>query len=236
MGQVYLVRHGQASFGAADYDQLSPRGVEQSRMLGEWFAASKQSFSQVVTGRLRRHKQTAAACLAALPGSPPGPEWREDAGFDEYDHVEVLRLHAPQMNDPIAAKDALDREPDAKKAFQRIFAQAMERWMGGRHDADYRESWPAFRARCVAALQRAVAAAGASQSIIVFTSGGAIAAICQELLGFPDQRAADVNFSLANCSVTKLLYSGRDGRIGLQYLNNFAHLEQAGEAQHVTYR
>jgi broad specificity phosphatase PhoE len=236
MGQIYLVRHGQASFGAADYDQLSAHGVEQARLLGQWFAGCKQGFGQVVTGSLRRHKQTAAACLAALPGAPPAASWREDPGFDEYDHVEVLQKHAPQMSDPIAAKDELERETNAKKAFQRIFAQAMERWMGGRHDADYRESWPQFRARCVGALQRLVAAAGASQSIAVFTSGGPIAAICQEVLGFPDRRAADVNFSLANSSVTKLLYSGRDGRVGLQYLNNFAHLEQTGEAECVTYR
>jgi len=236
VGQIYLVRHGQASFGAADYDQLSAHGVEQSRMLGAWFAACKQGFGQVVTGSLRRHRQTAEACLAALPGAPARAEWREDRGFDEYDHVEVLQKHAPRMSDPIAAKDALGREADAKKAFQRIFAQAMERWMGGRHDADYRESWPQFRARCVAGLRRAVEAAGASQSIVVFTSGGPIAAICQELLGFPDARAADVNFSLANSSVTKLLYSGKDGRVGLQSLNNFAHLEQTGEARVITYR
>jgi broad specificity phosphatase PhoE len=236
MGQIYLVRHGQASFGAADYDQLSPHGVEQSRLLGAWFAACKQDFSQVVTGGLKRHKQTAEACLAALPGAPAKAAWREDPGFDEYDHVEVLQKHAPRMSDPIAAKDELERETNAKKAFQRIFAQAMERWMGGRHDADYRETWTQFRARCVAALRRIVAGAGASQSVIVFTSGGAIAAICQEVLGFPDRRAADVNFSLANSSVTKLLYSGKDGRIGLQYLNNFAHLEHTGEAECVTYR
>jgi broad specificity phosphatase PhoE len=236
VGQIYLVRHGQASFGAADYDNLSPHGVEQSRMLGAWFAGCKQSFDEVVTGSLRRHKQTAAACLAAMPGAPAADAWREDRAFDEYDHVEVLRRHAPQMNDPIAAKDELDKASNAKKAFQRIFAQAMERWMSGRHDGDYRESWPAFRARCFAGVQRIVAGAGASRSIIVFTSGGAIAAICQELLGFPDRRAADVNFSLANSSVTKLLYSGADGRVGLQYLNNFAHLEQTGEAHVITYR
>ena len=236
MGQIYLVRHGQASFGAANYDQLSKHGVEQSRLLGAWFAACRQSFGQVVTGGLQRHRQTAAACLGAIPGAPPPDAWRADPGFDEYDHVEVLEKHAPQMTDPIAAKDALSREADAKKAFQRIFALAMERWMGGRHDADYRESWPAFRARCIGAVKRVVEAAGASQSIVVFTSGGPIAAICQELLGFPDHRAADVNFSLANSSVTKLLYSGRDGRIGLQYLNNFSHLEQTGEAECVTYR
>lgn len=237
MGQIYLVRHGQASFGAADYDRLSAHGVEQSRRLGEWFAQCRLAFGQVVTGGLKRHRQTAEACLAALPGAPPPAQWRADPGFDEYDHTEVLAKHAPQMRDPLAAKDALDGDANPRKAFQRMFAQAMERWMSGQHDGDYRESWPAFRARCVAALRRAAQGAEASQSIVVFTSGGPIAAICQELLGFPDRRAADVNFSLANSSVTKLLFSSTDrARIGLSYLNNYAHLERSGEAQAITYR
>lgn len=237
MGQIYLVRHGQASFGAADYDQLSAHGVEQSRMLGAWLASCKQGFGQVVTGNLRRHRQTAEACLGAMPDVPPPSQWRADPGFDEYDHLEVLAKHAPQMRDPLAAKDALETDANPRKAFQKMFAQAMARWMGGQHDADYRESWPAFRARCVAALRRTVAQAGGSQSVAVFTSGGPIAAICQELLGFPDARAAEVNFALANSSVTKLLYSSaQPERISLSYLNNFAHLEQTGQAQHVTYR
>ena len=239
MGQIYLVRHGQASFGAADYDQLSAHGVEQSRLLGQWFAACKLGVGQVVTGRLKRHRQTAEACLAALPGAPGSGAWRTEAGFDEYDHVEVLAKHAPQLTDPIAAKDALAGEADAKKSFQKIFALAMARWMGGHHDADYRESWPAFRARCVGAVKGIVGTAGdlpSAQAVVVFTSGGPIAAICQELLGIPNERAAMVNFSLANSSVTRLLFSGKDGRVSLSYLNNFAHLEQTGQAQAVTYR
>lgn len=237
MGQIYLVRHGQASFGAANYDQLSAHGVEQSRLLGRWFAGCRQCFGEVVVGSLSRHRQTAEACLGALPEAPPPARWRTDPGFDEYDHVEVLAKHAPQMRDPIAAKDALEADANPRKAFQRMFAQAMARWMDGAHDADYAESWPAFRRRCFEALRRAVAGAGAAQSLVVFTSGGPIAAICQELLGFPDARAADLNFALVNSSVTKLLYSSaQPDRISLSYLNNFAHLEQTGEAQAVTYR
>ena len=38
MAELYLVRHGQASFGAADYDRLSERGEQQSVWLGEYFA------------------------------------------------------------------------------------------------------------------------------------------------------------------------------------------------------
>jgi broad specificity phosphatase PhoE len=36
MGTLYLVRHGQASFGADDYDQLSELGRRQSVRLGEY--------------------------------------------------------------------------------------------------------------------------------------------------------------------------------------------------------
>jgi broad specificity phosphatase PhoE len=34
MGQVLLIRHGQASFGADDYDVLSDLGWTQGRALG----------------------------------------------------------------------------------------------------------------------------------------------------------------------------------------------------------
>lgn len=235
MGQIFLVRHGQASFGAADYDKLSAAGVEQARLLGAWFTTCRQKFGRSVTGSLRRHRETAEACLAALPGELRPAAQSADPGFDEYDHVEVLARHAPQMQDPIAAKDALGAEANPRKAFQRVFAQAMERWMSGRHDGDYREPWEAFRARCIGALRRTVEAAGASQAVVVFTSGGPIAAICQELMGFSDRGAAQVNFSLANSGVTKLLYNS-SGQISLSYLNNFAHLEQTGRVEHITYR
>ena len=235
MGQIYLVRHGQASFGSANYDQLSDTGVEQARLLGGWFAGCGQSFAQAVTGSLQRHRQTAEACLAALsPAQRPAGELHTDRGFDEYDHDEVLVRHRPDFADPMAAHAVLTRDPNPRRAFQRIFADAMARWMGGAHDADYRESWPAFRARCLAALQRLVESAGASQSTVVFTSGGPIAVICQELLGVPDRRAAEINFSLVNSAVTKLLH--QPGRVSLSYLNNFAHLEQTGRAQTITYR
>ena len=147
-----MVRHGQASFGAADYDQLSPTGVEQSRLLGAWFAGSGLRFGAVVTGSLKRHRQTAEACLGALPGAPA--EWRTDPGFDEYDHEEVIVRLRPDFADPAAARAALEREANPRRAFQQIFSQAMARWMDGAHDAEYRESWPAFRARCVGALRR----------------------------------------------------------------------------------
>lgn len=235
MGQIYLVRHGQASFGSANYDQLSELGLEQARLLGEWFANSRQQFHRVVTGDMRRHRQTADACIGRLPKAQlVQTDWLTDPGFNEYDHHEVLIRHRPDFADPEVVKRFLASAANAKTAFQEIFEMAMVRWMSGQHDADYRESWPAFRSRCTAALQRVVEGAEKSQSIIIFTSGGTISVICQHLLGLADRQAAQLSWTLANCAVTKLFYQ-RD-RISLGYLNNYAHLEWLGQPHTVTYR
>jgi broad specificity phosphatase PhoE len=235
MGQIYLVRHGQASFGTANYDQLSNLGVEQARQLGTWFAERGQSFHRVVTGGMMRHRQTADACMAALPASlRTEGEWESDVGFNEYDHHEVLLRHRPDFVDPIAVKDFLAKSEDPKRVFQKIFQLAMTRWMDGQHDDEYGEPWPVFRARCVAALQRLLDSAGPSQNIIVFTSGGTIATLCQHLMHFPDRQMAELNWSLVNGAVTKLLY--QPGKVTLSYLNNYAHLELSGQKQSITYR
>lgn len=235
MGQIYLVRHGQASFGSADYDQLSPVGLEQARLLGEWFAHGNQQFQQVVTGDMKRHRQTADACIGALPKrTRTETDWQTDAGFNEYDHHEVMIRYRPDFAEPNAVKRFLAETENGKRVFQQIFQASMTRWMSGEHDADYNETWPAFRERCVASLKRLVDAAAPSQNIIVFTSGGTIATLCQHVLGLQDAQMAELNWSLVNCAVTKLFY--QPDRIVLSYLNNFAHLEWLGEANAVTYR
>src|ERR1043166_4094234 len=182
MGQVYLVRHGQASFGAADYDQLSPLGVEQAHVLGRWFGQCGYRFTRVITGSLKRHKQTADACLGAMPDALRLAEISADRQFDEYDHDDVLTRH--RATDPVAAHD----EGKSNAAMEQMFRAAMDRWMSGAHDSEYRESWTHFRNRCVAGLQKLVDESGASQSLLVFTSGGPIAAICQQVLGLSDRQ------------------------------------------------
>jgi len=67
VGQIYLVRHGQASFGAEDYDELSDLGARQSRLLGGWLASLKQPLSCVVTGS---PSATARLRMRAWPPCP----------------------------------------------------------------------------------------------------------------------------------------------------------------------
>eukprot|EP01041_Mallomonas_annulata_P036707 gene36707-59856_t len=75
MGNLYLVRHGQASFGAADYDNLSELGHRQSVRLGEYFAHKGLQFEAVMVGTLRRHAQTWAGIAKGAGLAPDALAW-----------------------------------------------------------------------------------------------------------------------------------------------------------------
>ncbi|MDN5873208.1 MAG: histidine phosphatase family protein [Sinobacteraceae bacterium] len=222
MSAIWLIRHGQASFHADDYDDLSPLGERQARMLG---ASLKQRGVQptgVYCGAMRRHQQTAAACLAELGIEP---KWIVDAGWNEYDHNDVLQQYDARYSSQrvLAAEMATHHAPQA--TFVKVFSAAVSRWTEGRNDADYRESWLAFNRRVVAALERVKRQLNPHQAVLVFTSGGVISAVCRELLGLDDAHAWALNLRIANASTTKLL-QGQQG-LYLSCLNDHAHLEQA---------
>lgn len=63
MGNIYLIRHGQASFGADDYDVLSPTGIRQAESLGKHLAALDLSFVRCLSGSLQRQRHTATTAL-----------------------------------------------------------------------------------------------------------------------------------------------------------------------------
>ncbi|GEO84703.1 MULTISPECIES: histidine phosphatase family protein [Alphaproteobacteria] len=231
-GRITLVRHGQASFGDAVYDRLSPVGIRQARLLGEWWALRADPRPVVVCGSLRRHRETAEACLDGWGISPC--EIHEDGGFDEFDHQEVLARHAPDFARPEDLVRFLAEQPDARRAFQRLFADAVARWAGGGNDGEYRESWPGFKARCVQALARAAALRDDGGPVVVFTSGGPIGTAVQHILQVPDSHVFDLYWVLQNASVTRL--DNRRGRLTLSSFNGVPHLEAASDAALITYR
>lgn len=242
MGQIYLVRSGQASFGSADYDQLSARGHEQARLLGQWFAKLEQPFHHAISGGMARHGQTAQACLAQLPaaltpafdivtGAVTGIV--TDRGFAEFDHHEVFVRHCPDFADPDAFAARLATHAEPGRALELLFRAAMQRWMTGWHDDQYTETWPDFRSRVVAALER-LDRPDSGQATIVFTSSGVIATVMQHLLGLQDVQVMEMAWKMANGAVTQVLH--RPGEFGLGYLNNYAHLQWLGGPDTVTWR
>lgn len=231
MAIVHLVRHGQASFGADDYDELSVLGVRQSRLLGEWMRERGEVPSRIVIGPLKRHRQTAVACLDALGADGRALEVLDD--LRELDHLDILARHEPRFADAAMMRAQLATEANPERAFQAVFVGALQRWVGGRHD-DYVESWRAFQQRCRGALATMLAPLDAGESLWVFTSGGPIAAILQQVLEIPDARVLDLTGSLVNSGVTRLRKSGEGARLD-QY-NACAHLERHADGGLITYR
>jgi broad specificity phosphatase PhoE len=230
MGVVYLIRHAQASFGAVNYDQLSKLGHRQSLVLGEALRPRVPAVHAVYAGEMLRHRQTAEPALQAW-GQPPSLQVH--AGFNEFDHAQVLERYKPAYGNRVLLMADMARTLQPRKAFQAAFDAAAERWLGGQHDAEYTETWPQFQSRCVAALQDVIAALGSGKTALVFTSGGPIAAIAQHLLGLPNDRVFALNRTLVNAAVTKVVYS--ETAAYLSSLNDHSHFE--GERRELlTYR
>src|ERR1700744_2931276 len=95
MGVLLLVRHGQASLGEAEYDQLSGLGLRQAQILGARLAGTDLRVDRVVCGTRARQRDTAGPVLAALGW--PGSGLRTDGRLDEYDHVGVMARHTPDI-------------------------------------------------------------------------------------------------------------------------------------------
>jgi len=224
---IYLIRHGQAHFGSADYDRLSPLGIEQARIVGDALRQRVPAVHAVVCGNMQRQMHTARVCLDAM--GLHDQALLGDGGFDEYDHVDIV----DRFMDRQAMGAALSAASDRMRAFEELFSQGMTRWQSGTYDSEYRETWSAYRGRCLAALERVEASLAGSQTALVFTSGGVIAAIAQSLLEFPQSRYAPFNWRLANAGISKIV-CGKSGRF-LATLNEHGHFE--GErAKFLTYR
>ena len=98
MGTLYLVRHGQASFGAADYDQLSPLGQQQSVRLGAYFREKGLRFDSALTGTLRRQQQTYAGIREGGGFDLEALEW---PGLNEFDSEAVIAtVHPHKLEKP----------------------------------------------------------------------------------------------------------------------------------------
>lgn len=228
MARLYLVRHGQASFGSSDYDNLSKLGWQQGEVLGRWFQGHVQP-AGLFSGTLQRHLQTAQALRQGYGETLPG--LATDAGFNEFDHEAIVHRWRPAWSDRSVMAADLASQPHPAKAFQKAFSEAMQRWVGGEYD-DYPESWVAFRGRVLAAFERLLGEE-ADGDLVLVSSGGPITVIVQHLLELSDQRALELNHVMANTGVTQVLFSGQ--RRTLAVFNSFAHLE-AESPKLVTYR
>jgi broad specificity phosphatase PhoE len=226
---LLLIRHGQASFSADDYDRLSPLGEEQSRRLGSWLATCGSTPDLIAIGPRERHRRTAELCLEAAGIDLP-PLMLD--GLDEVDHHELLARYRPDLSGSGALRAELKQTSDPHRAFQRLFADAVTRWVDGAHDTEYQLTWPTFRGNVMHALQTLTE--HPARTIWAFTSGGPIAVLTNTLVDAPVTQTFKLSWPLVNTSLTRLRL-GQRGATLITY-NTWPHLEHANDHHLVTLR
>lgn len=224
MTAIYLIRHGQASFGKDDYDCLSELGEQQASHIGLSFKTRVEQFDKVVCGTMQRHQQTANACLRSF--GQGAIQQHSEPAWNEYDHQDILAQFNPEFATPAGVKAYMSKQENPSKALQQVVTQAFERWIGSQHNQDYIESWPTYQARIKGALDNLVNNLQGEKNVLVFSSGGPIALLSQAILGVPAKELMTLNWTLVNCGITKLIRS-RKGVV-LSSLNE----HHAFEGQH----
>jgi broad specificity phosphatase PhoE len=227
MAELYLVRHGQASFGADNYDELSPCGRTQSRWLGEYFAQAKLQFDRVVTGTMQRHRQTADAILAAMSG--PQIEIGQDAGLNEYD-FQALFAALGEAGLPPGLSAGLPAA-SSKKDFYKRLRHVLQLWADDRLPGRVPETWQQFQTRVERARTNIQRVGG--RRVLVVSSGGPIAVTAQQVLQAPNASAIALNMQIRNSSLCQYVFN--DGAMSLVSFNSVPHLEHAERHEFVTY-
>lgn len=233
MSELYLVRHGQASFGADDYDNLSETGHEQAAILCEYWRSMDARFDAIYSGSLKRQVATADGLAAQVDVSSP----RILEGFNEYVSHHILDAYRDQY----AKADGFVIEGEGyasgmqdRRFFQRFLEKACQRWIEGELESELIEPFPLFKARVCDALEEVMAANSKGRRVVIATSGGVVAMAVQSVLAIPDEQAINLNWMVFNSSVTRIPFSG--SRRSLSVFNAIPHLERPGFTDKITYR
>ena len=217
MAKLYLVRHAQASFGAENYDKLSELGLKQSTYIPGHFSDNPTVSRVLYRGDMLRHKETADYSFSGMtPIIKPG--------INEFDHMNVLQVYQPDINNKEKMMEIIMTQRDPKQFVEDEFKRAILKWMNEEGTTSYNEAFRDFRARVTDSIQDIITTARQQKhkEVIAVTSGGVISLYMALLMEMPLIRMIEMNQHIANTSVTALLFN--DKKTTLSYYNNFSHL------------
>jgi len=226
VGTLYLIRHGQASYGEPDYDRLSPRGIEQALAIGRW--AARQQLGALYAGPLRRQQQTAQYANEGASGAlPPAQELSELA---EYPAFEMLQHMVPRLiaEDPRFADLTSAPTP---RLLDDAFHTILTRWSRDEWAVEGVERVAAFVARIRTGLDRVLRAAGSGARLACVTSAGPIGVAVGLVFGIPAERMVRTSIVVRNASITELRFRSQGfdwqpDQLSLVAFNLTAHLPE----------
>lgn len=227
MSTLFLVRHGQASFGTDNYDRLSPLGIEQAKHLQQHFVENAVELHGICSGRLQRQRST-AAILASASQRPIAIS----PAFDEYDAHRLMQHYAHVTGEPLQSLQGTSRSLEPRR-FRQHLERVSRAWIEDQISAPDVESWKAFRARVARGIDEITATTPRSQNIAVATSAGVIGAAIGHVLGLEDLAALQLSYVVLNSAVTRIEFDG--SRRTLLSFNSTAHLERTDRRELLTY-
>jgi len=253
MGTLYLVRHGQASFGADDYDVLSPLGMQQAIRLGEYFRAKGITFDAALTGTLQRQITTLKGICQGLGVEMPqasaaerrdGPPLASSApsrgsevhavtsvgaymtwpGLNEYDsHAVIATVHGGKLEKPTT--------PEQYRHHFRLLKDGLTQWMNGVVSPQGMPSYHDFVLGVTSALDHVRQTHDGN--VLLVSSGGPISTAVGHILGCSPEATIELNLRIRNASVTEFAFTPK--RHMLVTYNTLPHLDASEYAEWVTY-
>ena len=226
VGSLFLIRHGQASYGELDYDRLSTRGHEQAKAVGGWLANAR--LDSLYAGPLRRQQQTVQ--VASEAAGVPVPAFATLPELAEYPAFEMLQHLMPKLvaEDPKFAQLTTAPTP---RLLDEAFHTILGRWSRDEWFVEGVERVGAFVARVRAGLDRVIRAAGSGARIGCVTSAGPIGVAVGLAFGIPDHRMVRTSIVIRNASITQLEFRSKDfdwqpDQLSLVTFNVTSHLPE----------
>ncbi len=224
MASIFLVRHGQASFGSSNYDVLSPLGEKQAKVAGEYFRDSGIEFDAMYCGSLKRQIDTASIVAASQRRQP---QLNLDERFNEIRVEEQFDKLLPiaAIQNPTALtlmKNGLKSGNNYQKVLEILFFY----WVSNDCSEVGIQTWAEYSAAVSAALQDVIVANGRGKTLGIFTSGGTIATAVAHILELSGHSAYKFYEPVTNCSITRLIYSS--DRVSVVSINDYSYLAIAG--------
>ncbi len=221
MGQLYLVRHGQASLGANDYDQLSPLGARQAQRLGEHWKDQDLRFDAVITGSLKRHIQTLEGIQQGLGTAHSATVW---PGLNEYDSEAIIRcVHAGPLSKPTT--------PEGYREHFRMLRQGLSAWMRGQGQAQGLPPHTEFLEGITSALDHI--RAQHDGNVLLVSSGGPISMAVGHVLKLEIDSVIELNLRIRNSAFCEFSFNPK--RHSVVSFNTIPHLETPKHKDWVTY-
>jgi broad specificity phosphatase PhoE len=225
MATIYLIRHGQASFGAEDYDKLSELGCRQAHVAGEYFRDTGIHFDAVYSGDLSRQRETARLAIASQPAEITH---HIDPRFNEIQNDEQLKCLMPEVIKKNSSVQALvEKGLSSSKDYQKVIDAVFNYWVSPACNDPRIQSWTEFSNGARQAIADVMQEQGAGKTVGIFTSGGTLATIVAQVLGLSGEQTYQLYEPIFNCSVTQIFYSR--SKISLSYFNDCSFLQVMGK-------